>query len=108
MKSEKVVFIDKELEKSFEELSDKEPIKKALIKAIKDINENAFCGRNVKKKLIPKSLIGKYGIDNLWIYNLPFAWRLLYSVTPSADVKIIAVILDWMNHKDYEKLFKFA
>jgi len=108
MKAEKVVFIDKELERSFEELSDKEPIKKALIKAIKDINENVFCGRNVKKKLIPKFLIKKYDIGNLWIYNLPSAWRLLYSITPSADVKIIAAILDWMNHKDYEKLFKFA
>ena len=108
MKSEKVVFIDKELAKSFEELSDKEPIKKALIKVINNLKENAFCGRNIKKKLIPKDLIEKYGIDNLWIYNLPSAWRLLYSVTPSADVKIIAAILDWMNHKDYERLFNFT
>ena len=108
MKSEKVVFADEGLEKSFEELSDKDPVKKALIKAIKDINDNAFCGRNVKKKLIPKFLIDKYNINNLWIYNLPSAWRLLYSITPSADVKIIAAILDWINHKDYERLFRFT
>jgi len=30
-----------------------------------------------------------------------------YVLTPSEEVQIIAIILDWMNHKDYEKLFKF-
>ena len=39
-----------------------------------------FCGRSVKKKLIPKNLIKKYKLDNLWIYNLRKDWRLLYSI----------------------------
>lgn len=107
MKSEKVVFVDEELENTFESLAESDPIKKALIRAIRDIQENAFCGRSVKKKLIPKELIQKYSVNNLWIYNLPSAWRLLYAVTPSEDVQIIAVILDWMDHKDYDRLFKF-
>lgn len=108
MKPEKVIFVDENLEDSFNELSEKDPIKKALKKAIRDIQNNAFCGRNVKKNLIPKELISKYKISNLWIYNLPSAWRLLYSITPSENINIIAAVLDWMNHKDYEKLFKFT
>ncbi len=108
MKSEKVVFIDDNLEKSFNELSNKDSLKKALKKAIINIQENIFCGRNVKKKLIQKTLMKKYRINNLWIYNLPSAWRLLYSITPSKEIQIIAAILDWMNHKDYERLFKFT
>ena len=107
MKPEKVIFVDESLEKSFNDLSENSLIKKAIIKAVKSIEEDVFCGRNVKKKLIPRELINKYSISNLWIYNLPSAWRLLYTVTPSKDVKIIAAILDWMNHKDYERLFKF-
>jgi len=107
MKSDKVVFVDKELERAFESLSEDEPLKKALEKAIRDINENVFCGRNVKKKLIPRDLFQKYSISNLWIYNLPSSWRLLYSITPSEEVKILAAVLDWMNHKDYEGLFGF-
>jgi len=107
MKPEKVVFIDETLEKSFNELNGADPVKKALIRAIQTLQEDAFSGRNVKKNLIPKSLIQKYGIDNLWIYNLPDAWRMLYVLTPSGQIQIIAVILDWMDHKDYEKLFKF-
>ena len=83
MKPEKVVFVDGSLEKSFNELNEEDPIKKALIRAIKTLQEDAFSGRNVKKNLIPKSLIQKYGLNNLWIYNLPNVWRLLYVLTPS-------------------------
>ena len=107
MKPEKVVFVDEELEEAFNQLNESDKIKKALIKAIKDLEEEAFVGRNVKKKLIPKQLVQKYNLNNLWIYNLPSAWRMIYSLTPSEEVEIIAVILDWMNHKDYNKLFGF-
>jgi len=107
MKPDKVVFIDESLEDAFNSLTENDPTKKALIKAIKDIQENCYCGRNVKKKLIPKKLIEKHGINNLWIYNLPSAWRLLYSLTNSGEIGLIAVVLNWMNHKDYERLFKF-
>ncbi len=105
MKS-KVIFIDKELENVFHRLDNKDPIKRALIKAIENIKEDPMIGRIVKKKLIPKKLIKKYGINNLRIYNLPSVWRMLYTITAS-EIEIISVILDWMNHKDYERLFKF-
>ena len=107
MKADKVKFVEGSLEDAFNELSEKDPIKKAIIKTIKNIKENCYCGKNVKKKLIPKKLIEKYQINNLWIYNLPASWRLLYSLTTSGEIELIAVILDWMNHKDYERLFRF-
>jgi hypothetical protein len=106
MKPEKVVFVDESLEKSFTLLGNTDPLKKGLIKAIKDVQENSFAGRNVKKELIPKEIIKKYNINNLWIYNLPNGWRMLYVLT-SSEIRIIAVILNWMDHKDYERLFKF-
>lgn len=106
MKPKKVIFVDEGLEKAFEKLSEDDPIKKGLVKAIKDLYEDAFSGRNVKKELIPTKIIEKYNITNLWIYNLPNAWRMLYSIT-SSEIEIIAIILDWMSHKDYERLFKF-
>ncbi len=107
MKADKIIFIDEDLESDFNSLSEGDPIRKALKRAIQTIKEDCYCGRNVKKKLIPRELIIKYEINNLWIYNLPSSWRLLYSITDSPDIKIIAVVLDWINHKDYEKLFGF-
>ena len=105
--SYKIIFIDEELENTFEKLDNTDPIKKALINAIKSLKQDPFVGRNVKKKLSPKKLIDRYGLNNLRIYNLPNAWRMLYTLTSSGDIELIAVVLDWMNHKDYERLFKF-
>jgi len=103
----KVIFVDEELKKTFENLKlEDERLYKEIEEALKAINQNAFFGRNVKKKLIPKELIKKYEIDNLWIYNLRKDWRLLYTITNN-EVEVLAIVLDWMNHKDYERLFKF-
>jgi hypothetical protein len=106
MKPEKVVFVDESLEKSFGKLDESDSLRKGLMKAIKEVQENCFAGRNVKKELIPKELIRKYNLNNLWIYNLPDGWRMLYVLT-SSEIRIIAVVLNWMDHKDYERLFKF-
>ena len=107
MKPDKVVFVDEELEASFNTLTDSDPIKRGIIRAIRLIQENFSCGRNVKKELIPKKLIDKYSLNNLWIYDLPNGWRLLYSITSGGEIEIIAAILDWMDHKDYNRLSGF-
>lgn len=57
------------------------------------------------KKLIPKDY-KKYGIDNLWKYDLPNGWRLMYSVA-NDEVKIISIVLEWLDHKNYEKRFGY-
>ena len=110
MKAHKLTFADKDLKKSFNCLSDKDPIKKGLIKAMREIKENFGVGRLITKdthnKNRIKNILRKYTSSNIRIYNLPSAWRMLYSVTSSEDIKIVAVILDWMSHKDYERLLR--
>jgi len=100
----KVKFIDEELEREFNRMSDKDPTKKAVIKAIQNIREDYRSGEYIPKKKIPKSYLEKYGINNLRVYDLPSAWRLLYSII-NDEIEIISIVLDWMNHKDYEGLF---
>lgn len=103
----RVIFINLDLKNSFENLKEiDERLFKEINKALAEIKQNVFYGRQVKKKLIPKKLIDRFGITNLWIYNLRKDWRLLYSIAPG-KVEVLALILDWMNHKDYERLFKF-
>jgi len=101
-KEGKITFCDEKLKEAFEESEQKEKeLYEQLQKAFEEISKNVFCGRNVKKELIPKELMKKYGINNLWIYNLREGWRLLYSITTPDKIEIIAIMLDWMNHKDY-------
>jgi len=107
IKQSKVVFISDELEKDFNELKNDDPIKKGMIRAIKDLQQNAFSGIQIPKRLFPEEYIKKYGIKNLWKYDLPNGWRLLYTVTPENEVELISAILEWFNHKDYERKFNY-
>ncbi len=106
----KVKFADKNLLKSFKKLEnskgDEKKLYKFLIRAFKDIEKNAFCGIQIPKKLIPKSYLKKYNVKNIWKYNLPNAWRLLYSIEAD-EIIVVSIILDWMDHKDYERKFKY-
>jgi len=109
MKSE-IKFADKKVEESFNELEHSKTEGKKLhewiSRALGDLEENAFCGTQIQKKLIPKVYIEKYNIDNLWKYDLPKGWRLIYSVA-NGQVCILSIVLEWMSHKDYERRFKY-
>ena len=109
MKTE-ITFANDRIKKSFEELKDSKTEDKLLHKwlcgAFKDLEGNAFCGIQISKKLIPKVYFEKYGIDNLWKYDLPNAWRLLYSIK-NGQICVLSIILEWMSHKEYEKRFKY-
>jgi len=100
-----VQFADEKIQKSFEELDEK-PLKDQLEKALSDIEENPFCGIQIPKRLIPQEYISKYNSKNIWKYNLPGAWRLIYSIQGGKAI-IVTIILDWMDHKTYEKKFKY-
>jgi Txe/YoeB family toxin of Txe-Axe toxin-antitoxin module len=110
MKEERQVFVafaDEKLKEAFEKLKTEDPtLYKFISRAIDDLKENPFCGIAIPKRLIPKIYIRKYGINNLWKYNLPGAWRLLYSVVGNR-VKIVAIILEWLSHKEYERRFNY-
>ena len=109
-KPSEVQFADERVKKAFENLkrstTEDRRLYEWISRALADIQKNAFCGIQIPKDLIPKEYIRKYGIRNLWKYDLPNAWRLLYSVE-GYDVKIISIILEWLDHKNYERRFKY-
>jgi Txe/YoeB family toxin of Txe-Axe toxin-antitoxin module len=106
----KVVFADRKLKEAFERLKDStaedRKLYKWLNKAFDDIASDTFRGTQIPKRLIPGKYIERYGIENLWKYNLPGAWRLLYSVARD-EVVIVSIILEWLPHKDYERRFNY-
>jgi len=110
MKAYKLTFVDDKLKSIFDNLSEKDPIKKGIIKALRDIRENINVGRLITKDTHNKNrirgILNKYDSTNIRVYNLPSAWRMFYTITRSEEIEIIAVILDWMNHKDYEKMLR--
>jgi len=107
MKPSKVKFISEKLEKNFTQLDENDPIKKAIKRAINDLKQNAFFGIQIPKKLFPQDYIKKYNINNLWKYDLPKAWRLIYTINPENEVQLVSAILDWFPHKEYERRFRY-
>ena len=73
---------------------------------MKDIKNNPSCGTKIPKKLWPRVYIEKYNILNLWKYDLPNSWRLIYTIKED-DIQVIGVILEWFDHKNYERRFKY-
>ncbi|MFB6246792.1 MAG: hypothetical protein ABEI74_04345 [Candidatus Pacearchaeota archaeon] len=102
-----VVFVDDKKESEFNSLEEDSWIKKSINKFIEDMKENVFAGEHVKKKLIPKKYLQDYGLDNIWRYQLPNGWRLIYSVVTPSKSEILAVIVEWMDHKNYERRFGY-
>jgi len=105
----RITFISDKIKKEFLKLSsgryeDRE-IYKMLKKAFKELEKNPYNGVKIQKKLWPKEY-NKYNITNLWKYDLPNGWRLIYTIEKEI-LNILTIVLEWFNHKNYEKKFNY-
>jgi len=109
-KEKQVAFISQKLKEQFEELKEGKFEDKQLYmfidRAITDLKNNPNCGIKIPKDLWPKTYLQNYKITSLWKYDLPNAWRLIYTIK-SDEITIVSIILEWFTHKDYEKRFKY-
>ena len=110
IKIKEVAFSSKQTKEAYEKLKKGKFEEKELFgfitRAINDLKENPFCGIRLPNKLIPRTYVEKFRINNLWKYNLPNSWRLTYSIIGN-QIKIVSLILEWFNHKEYERRFKY-
>lgn len=81
-----------------------------LLKAIEREKNNLKIdpqhGIHIPRKNISKALADRYGTDRLWKIDLVGYWRLIYTIIGD-EVKIIAFVLEFMDHKEYDKLFGY-
>lgn len=106
-----VKFGDENVKKAYHELEngkfEEKQLKEWLDRAVADLKKNAFCGIQIAKRLIPKEYLARYGpLDNLWKYNLPNAWRLIYTIKRD-EVVVLSIVLEWLKHKEYERRFGY-
>ena len=110
MKPVYVAFVTKRLEQEFEQLACARHEDRQLYVAISDaigkLKQDPCCGVKVAKRLWPSNYVREYGVTNLWKCNLPNTWRLIYTIAGD-EVRIMNVILDWFDHKEYERKFKY-
>ena len=105
-----VAFISAKLKDEFDSLKkgkfEDKQLYGFLDRAIDELKKNPTCGIKIPKKLWPNEYSKNYEITNLWKYDLPNAWRLVYTIETD-EVKIVSIILEWFNHKEYEKRFRY-
>ncbi len=107
IRKSEVVFVNDKIEKEFNKLDENDEIKKYIKRAIEDIKQNAFCGIPLPKRLIPNEYTKKFNIRNLWKYDMPDGWRLIYTIVTPNKIEILSVILEWFNHPEYERRFNY-
>ncbi len=104
-----VIFCDKKLETDFEALKlgkfEDKQLHKWISNAIQNLKVNSS-GIKVPKRLWPIDYINNYNITNLWKYNLPEGCRLTYTIK-TTDLAVFNIILEWFNHKEYERRFGY-
>lgn len=109
-KNYSVKFIDQSLNESLKKLKTGKTQEKGLyeliVRGIEQLKKDPTNSIIIKKKQIPKIYIQKYKIDNLRLLKLNQEWRLIYTIA-SNEIQIVSIVLDWFNHKEYEKKFNY-
>ena len=86
--------------------SNNQTLLNAIKQKIEFLRDNPQYGIHIQKDRIPNEYIDKYDVNNLWKVNLPKAWRFIYTIRTD-EIEIICFILDILNHRNYEKKFKY-
>jgi len=81
-------------------------LRRIVDKGLDVSKENMFAGERIEKRRFPKFYLQKYGINNLYKYNLDSANRLVYTLVAD-ESGIAVVILEILSHKEYEKRFGY-
>lgn len=83
-----------------------EQLLRSINTALSNIKANPHYGDLIPRKYISKAVVAKYGTDKILCVELVGFWRLLYTLIGD-ETKIIAFILEYMDHPKYDKIFGY-
>ena len=86
--------------------SDHQTLLNSIKQKIELLKDNPEYGFHIPKDRIAKEYKRDYDVNNLWKVNLSGAWRMIYTINGS-EVEIISLILDIVDHKEYNKKFGY-
>ena len=96
----------------FKNLDPKNKFKKMIDDMINMLVQNMFAGNKISKKKTPSYYVRKYDLNpispNLYVYEHPEWFRSCYIIAdPEGIGEGCPVILDIMDHNEYNKRFKY-
>lgn len=78
-----------------------------MLKTFDKLKYNPYRGDNFKKDRIPKIYKQLYGLNNLFKLNIDRYWRLLYFVKSLDRNTTLIILIDFMPHPEYDRLFGY-
>jgi hypothetical protein len=82
---------------------------KKLLWWVDRLKANVFSGDQIPKDRIPGSLSDRSDltvtVENAWRFELPGAFRGIYTVVHREGRKPTIIVLEILSHKDYDRLF---
>lgn len=80
---------------------------KLLKKGIEKLSSDYRSGAQISRKHPVFSFYyKKYNVKNLWKLDVSKNWRLIYTVV-GTEVKVLSIILELLDHKDYDRRFGY-
>lgn len=72
---------------------------------------DAFAGDQIPKDRIPAQLAARSGLPppltNAWRFELPLAYRGVYTVQSAPGVGTVVLVLEVLSHREYDRLFGY-
>ncbi len=82
-------------------------LKKTVTSVISSLKNKVIVGEHVKHEVIPKYHIKRHNIQILYRVSLPHGWRLVYSIQSFYEKEPTILLLELMDHKQYNKRFGY-
>jgi hypothetical protein len=85
--------------------------RKKLAWWIERLKADAFAGDQIPKDRFPAQLASRSGLPsaptNAWRFELPLAFRGIYTVQSSPGTGTLVLVLEILSHKEYDRLFGY-
>jgi hypothetical protein len=78
----------------------------SIDRALMRLKEDPYCGTLIPRKYLSKGVVKRYGTDKILRIELVGYWRLLYTLIGD-ELRVIAFVLEFMDHKRYSKIFGY-
>jgi len=100
------IRLAKDLLAYYDKLTSGSPEKRWLEEMRAMLLENMFAGERIPKEKIPAYYTVRLGVRNLYHYTHPNAYRSTYTIVNDGN-GTYCLIIDILNHHDYNKRFGY-
>lgn len=101
------VFRSQELDEYLRSLAPESRIRRWVEDMEAVLKEDMFAGESIPKRQILRFYIDQYGVNNLFRYTLPEAYRSCYTLLNMEGVGVCPLIIDLRSHEEYERIFRY-